>query len=77
MCPLNLSQLTDMPNHKSSFTLSIEALKLWEKTVVTYDEDFVKTNKLYPRISRLSRRLRRMFECRRLSPNSFEVKRTY
>lgn len=72
---LNLST-TDMANHKSKFTLTIEALQVGESTEISYEGDFVPNNVIYPRITRLRQSLQRTFECQRISPTQFIVRRT-
>jgi hypothetical protein len=64
-----------MPNHKSKFTLTIEALQVGESTEISYEIP-VPNNVLHPRITRLRQSLGRGFECLRLSPTKFLVRRT-
>jgi tRNA nucleotidyltransferase (CCA-adding enzyme) len=65
-----------MANHKSKFTLTIEALQVGESTEISYEGDFVPNNVIYPRITRLRQSLQRTFECQRISPTKFLVRRT-
>lgn len=64
-----------MANHKSKFTLTIEALQVGESTEISYEGTYVPNNAIYPRITRLHHSLGRIFECKRLSPTKFLVKR--
>lgn len=64
-----------MANHKSKFTLTIEALQVGESTEISYDSP-VPNNVIYPRITRLRQSLERSFQCERLSPTKFLVRRT-
>lgn len=64
-----------MANHKSKFTLTIESLQVGESTEISYESP-VPNNVIYPRITRLRQSLGRSFECQRLSPTKFLVRRT-
>lgn len=60
---------------KGIFTTTILALKIGEHTVIRYAGDFVPTNAIYPRVSRISKSTGRSFECKRLTETTFEVRR--